>query len=108
MYEGNPADLRMVKLISADAVLDEAIHKCQVFKYDMEEDFIYLELKEHDLTTISLDAKYRCYIATRNELLCCTGVVKERFHSEDGNMLVFRIENGFYTISDGDGIEKNM
>ena len=38
----------------------------------------------------------------------CTGVVKERFHSEDGNMLVFRIENGFYTISDGDGIEKNM
>lgn len=106
MYEGNPADLRMVKLISADAVLDEAIHKCQVFKYDMEEDFIYLELKENDLTTISLDAKYRCYIATRNELLCCTGVVKERFHSEDGNMLVFRIENGFYTISDGDGIEK--
>ena len=76
MYEGNPADLRMVKLISADAVLDEAIHKCQVFKYDMEEDFIYLELKENDLTTISLDAKYRCYIATRNELLCCTGVVK--------------------------------
>ena len=108
MYEGNPADLRMVKLISADAVLDEAIHTCQVFKYDMEEDFIYLELKENDLTTISLDAKYRCYIATRNELLCCTGVVKERFHSEDGNMLVFRIENGFYTISDGDGIEKNM
>ena len=95
-------------VISADAVLDEAIHKCQVFKYDMEEDFIYLELKENDLTTISLDAKYRCYIATRNELLCCTGVVKERFHSEDGNMLVFRIENGFYTISDGDGIEKNM
>ena len=48
------------------------------------------------------------YYYTRNELLCCTGVVKERFHSEDGNMLVFRIENGFYTISDGDGIEKNM
>ena len=100
----------MVKLISADAVLDEAIHKCQVFKYDMEEDFIYLELKENDLTTISLDAKYRCYIATRNELLCCTGVVKERFRCQRSeNLLVFRIENGFYTISDGDGdYEKNM
>lgn len=103
MYEGNPVDLRMVKTISADAVLDEAIHKAQVFRYDMEEDYIYLELKEKDLTAISLDAKYRCYIANKKELLYCTGVVKERYQSEDGNMLVFRIENGFYNVVENRG-----
>lgn len=103
MYEGNPVDLRMVKTISADAILDEAIHKARVFRYDMEEDYMYLELKEKDLTAISLDAKYRCTIATRNELLYCIGVVKERFQSEDGNMLVFRIENGFYNVVENRG-----
>ena len=35
MYEGNPVDLRMVKTISADEVLDEATHKARVFRYDM-------------------------------------------------------------------------
>lgn len=103
MYEGNPVDLRMVKTISADAVLDEAIHKARVFRYDIEEDYIYLELREKDLTAISLDAKYRCYIATKKELLYCTGVIKERFRSEDGNMLVFRIENGFYNVVEDRG-----
>lgn len=98
MYEGNPVELRMVKTISADANLDEAIHRARVFRYDMEEDYMYLILKEKDLTAISLDAKYRCYITTRNELLYCIGVVKERYQCEEGNMLVFRIENGFYNV----------
>lgn len=103
MYEGNPVDLRMVKTISADEVLDEVTHKARVFRYDMEEDYIYLELREKDMTAISLDAKYRCYIANKKELLYCTGVVKERFQSEDGNMLVFRIENGFYNVMEHHG-----
>lgn len=103
MYEGNPVDLRMVKTISADEVLDEVTHRAKVFRYDIEEDYIYLELREKDLTAISLDAKYRCYIANKKEVLYCTGVVKERFQSEDGNMLVFRIENGFYNVVESGG-----
>ena len=83
MYEGNPVDLRMEKTISADGIFDEATRQCRVFKYDPEEDNIYLELKEDELTEISLDAKYRCYISTRTELLYCTGVVKERYWQED-------------------------
>ena len=74
MYEGNPVDLRMEKIISADGIFDEATRQCRVEKYDPEEDYIYLELKEDELTVISLDAKYRCYISTRTELLYCTGV----------------------------------
>ena len=65
MYEGNPVDLRMEKIISADGIFDEATRQCRVEKYDPEEDYIYLELKEDELTVISLDAKYRCYISTR-------------------------------------------
>ncbi len=98
MYEGNPVDLRMVKVISADGIFDESTRQCKVQKYDPEEDFIYLELKEDELTVISLDAKYRCYISTRNELLYCMGVVKERFRQENRNLLKFRIENGFYNV----------
>ena len=98
MYEGSPVDLQMVKTISADAIFDNTIHRCRVYRYDVEEDYIYLKLKENDLTVISLDAKYGCHISTKKELLYCTGVVKERFQSEDGNMLVFQIKNKFYSV----------
>lgn len=101
MYEGNPVDLRMEKTISADGIFDEATRQCRVFKYDPEEDNIYLELKEDELTEISLDAKYRCYISTRTELLYCTGVVKERYCQEDRKILKFWIENGFYNVYEG-------
>ena len=98
MYEGNPVDLQMEKVISADVIFDDATHHCKVFQDDLEEDYIYLQLTEDDLTAISLDAKYQCYISTKKELLYCTGAVKERFQCENGNMLVFKIENGFYIV----------
>ena len=50
MYEGNAVDLQMEKVIAADAILDDETHHCQVFRYDMEEDYIYLQLKEDDLS----------------------------------------------------------
>ena len=100
MYEGSTADLKMVRAISADVIFDNTAHCCRVCRYDVEEDFIYLKLKEGDLTVISLDAKYGCYISTKKEMLYCTGVVKERFQSEEGNMLVFRIEDGFYHVTE--------
>ena len=76
MYEGNPVDLRMEKIISADGIFDEATRQCR-------------------------DAKYRCYISTRTELLYCTGVVKERYCRDDRKFLKLRIENGFYNVYEG-------
>ena len=101
MYEGNPVDLRMEKILSADRIFDDSTRQCRVRKYDPEEDIIYLELKEDKLEAVSLDAKYRCYISTRTELLYCTGVVKERYRQEDRSILKFRIENGFYNVYEG-------
>ena len=43
MYEGNPVDLQMEKIISADGIFDDNTRKCRVHKYDLEEDYIYLE-----------------------------------------------------------------
>ena len=70
MYEGNPVDLQMEKVISADGIFDDTTRACRVYKYDIEDEYIYLELKEDELTAILLDAKYRCYISTKTELLC--------------------------------------
>ena len=101
MYEGNPVDLRMEKILSADGIFDDSPRQCKVKKYDPEEDHIYLELQDGRLETVSLDAKYRCYISTRTELLYCTGVVKGRYCQENRNILKFRIENGFYNVYEG-------
>ena len=62
---------------------DEATRQCKVEKYDPEEDYIYLELKEDELTLISLDAKYRCYISTGQNFCIAQGVVKERYCRDD-------------------------
>ncbi len=106
MYEGNAVDLQMEKMIAADMIFDDKAHRCEVFRYDMEEDYIYLQLKEDDLTAISLDAKYQCYISAKSERLFCTGVVKERYQCEHGNMIVFHIQNGFYSVSGSKGLVK--
>ena len=97
MSEGNIVNLQMEKIIAADEIFDDKTHHCQVFKYEIEDDDIYLQLKEEDLKAISLNAKYRCYILSKTETLLCMGVVKERYQCEHGNMLKFHIQNGFYS-----------
>ena len=52
MYEGNPVDLQMEKVISADAIFDDTTRVCKVDHYDTEEDYIYLEVMEDPLTTM--------------------------------------------------------
>ena len=98
MYEGNPVDLQMEKVISADGIFDDTTRACRVYKYDIEDEYIYLELKEDELTAILLDAKYRCYISTEDGTSVLFRCRKERYRSEGINLLKFRIENGFYNI----------
>ena len=98
MYEGNHCDLKMEKSYSSDGIFDEVVHKCQVYKYDAEEDYMFLVLKEGKLTDISLDAVYQCYISTRKELINCSGTVKERYQCKYGDFIVFMISDGFYQM----------
>lgn len=96
MYEGNTVSLQMERMMLIDGNFDEGAYKCQVLKFDLEEDYMYLELKEKKLMNLSLDAKYRCTVSTRTETLRCTGVVKERFRSNDKDVIRFKVENGFF------------
>ena len=74
------------------------------FRYDMEEDYIYLQLKGGRSDSNLAGCKsISAIFSTRTELLFCTGVVQERYQCEHGKILVFHIENGFYTISDMKG-----
>jgi len=98
MYEGNPVEIQMERVISVDGIFDDTTHHCSVQRYELEDDYIYLRLKRSDLTAISLDAKYQCYIFTKSEVLYCTGIIKERYSSEGENIIIFRIENGFYNV----------
>ena len=72
MYEGNPVDLQMEKVISADAIFDDTTRACKVDHYDTEEDYIYLEVMENPLTTILLDANV---IFQRGQSCCAVPVL---------------------------------
>lgn len=97
MFEGCKVDLKMEKTVMISSLLDESPHVCKVLRYDPEEDYITFTLELETLSSIQLDAKYRCDITTKSEVITCSGVVKERFSDEKGNVLIFKIENGFYS-----------
>ena len=82
MYEECSARLRMVRVILKDGYLDEVSHPCSVIKYRPEEECIYL-LTDNKLSSFSLT-------------LACTGMLLERYWNKSGNVIKFRIQNGFY------------
>ena len=55
MYEGNPVDLQMEKVISADGIFDDTTRACRVYKYDIEDEYIYLELKGINLLKFRIE-----------------------------------------------------
>ncbi|MBM6971921.1 hypothetical protein H6A17_12855 [Mordavella massiliensis] len=95
MYEKCKARLKMVRVILKDGYLDEASYSCQVIRYQKEEESIYL-LTETDLPAFSLDGIYECRIDTPDGTVACTGMILERYWNELGNVIKFRIQNGFY------------
>ena len=96
MYEGCKVDLQMERIISADGIFDETTRYFKVKRYETDDDFMTLLAKDSDLTVLSLDAKYHCVIHNGAEKLHCSGMIRERYQNEDGNIVLFRIENGFY------------
>lgn len=96
MYEGNPVELQMKKMILENGMLDDRVYPCHVVRYDPNEQFMYLALEQDELTVISLDGIYECRFSTTEGLFSCTGVIKERYQNADGNVLAMQIENGFF------------
>lgn len=96
MYVGSKVELEMEKIILAGGTIDQAILKCRIIGCDKSEEKFFLVLEDGELPLVSLDAIYKCTIETKEECIYCDGMVKERYRSEDGDMLLFQIENGFY------------
>lgn len=98
MYEGNPVELQMKKMILEEGVLDERVYQCHVIRYDPSDQFMYLALEQDELTVISLDGIYECRFSTTEGLFSCRGKIQERYQNADGNVLAMQIENGFFEV----------
>lgn len=96
MYEECPADLRMTRVVLQEGQFDKSAHHCKVIRYNPEEESIYLMVGKSDITEFSLDGIYECTISCEDGPKWCTGVIRERYWSKIGKVLVFRIQNGFY------------
>lgn len=99
MFKKGPAKLIMVRSFGEQAAVDETVYECELLRYEKRSECIYLLLKEDALTEISQDAIYRCRLE-ENDMFCeVTGCIRERYCSEEGNILEFKIENGVYLVN---------
>lgn len=99
MIEGSSVKLHMKKVLKTGMILDKSVYTCNVDSYDEEVDKLVLIDDELKLEKLSLDAIYDCEIYQDKMMLQCEGQVKERYQGEDGNLVVFYIQNGFYEKS---------
>lgn len=107
MKQGSHAELSMTKILRVGTILDQKIYLCEILMYDMKQECIYLILENGSLPEISLDAIYECVINQTEDKslqeqphkLVCTGRVIDRYYDEHGQILKFKIENGFYKIN---------
>ena len=96
MFEGCPVEIRMIRMILEEGLLDDTPCQCEIVRYDEEQERIYLLLLSADLPAISLDGTYECKIIDKREVITCTGRIIERYLDKNGKEMVFQIENGFY------------
>ena len=99
MKKGDYAELKMKKALCQAIEFDNRVHECALQKYDEQKECLYLVLENSELPEISLDAVYECKIYAEGSISSCTGRVKERYCGEEGKILQFEIENGFYKIT---------
>lgn len=96
MKVGARATLRMIRCLKKNQVLDKEKYRAEVLLYSKTEETITLKVEEDALTNFSLDSVYRCVIRGSEEALMCEGTIVERYQNDEGNVILFHIERGFY------------
>lgn len=99
MGKVDTVELKMQKPLCAGMKTDEKVYSCELLRYDKKHEALYLTVASEELNFFSLDAVYDCKMKSGEEILRCTGRVKERYCQQDGNTIKFEIENGFYKIN---------
>lgn len=97
--EQTKASLHMKTMILAGGELDESTYKCEILKYDNQEECIYLVLSEAEIDKISLDGIYQCVVYRDGCGIECEGRVTDRYTNHEGNVLRFQVMKGFYKIN---------
>lgn len=95
-FKGSTARLKMKKMILDGGYFNDTEYICKVAAYEKEQANIYLLTGKTELPEISLDAIYECVLDEEEQETVCAGVIRERYWSKHGKVLVFHIENGFY------------
>ncbi len=98
MQIGDIVKLSMSKILKKDMELDKAEYFAEVLSYDEEEQLLLLGCTKEVLMKISLEARYSCSTQFDDHCISCVGVVRERYDGEEGSVIRFYIENGFYKI----------
>ncbi len=96
MYEDCRARLVMKKTILNDSCFDDTPYFCKVITYAVDEENVYLLTGKKELSDFSLDALYELDITQNGESVSCQGIIRERYYSKRGRVIVFHIQNGFY------------
>lgn len=96
MFQKGQADLKAVRSFGAAQEISEKEFHCEIIRYEKEKECIYLLMKDNALTDISTDCIYRCTVKEEETAYEVTGSIRDRYLSEAGNVLEFKIENGVY------------
>lgn len=96
MQVGARATLKMIRCLRKNQILDKEKYKAEVILYSSTDETITLKVEEGVLARFSLDGVYRCVIRDKENASMCEGTIIERFQNDEGNVIIFHIENGFY------------
>ena len=96
MFRECQADLSMIRVILGDGYYDESVYTCRIIRYIPEKECVYLLTGDTELSRFSLDAIYECSIQKDSDIIKCQGFLTERYKSKLGNVVVMKIQNGFY------------
>ena len=95
-FKGSTAKLKMKKMVLDSGYYNDTEYTCKVAAYEKEKANIYLLTGKTELPEFSLDAIYECVLSEEESEISCLGVIRERYWSKLGKVVVFHIENGFY------------
>lgn len=101
MEVGSIVKVTMEKVLKKGLELDNKEYFCEILSYDEESQMLHLGCERKVLTELSLDARYRCLCEEDEYEVYCLGLIRERFENEEGSVVQFFIENGFYKIFKG-------
>ncbi len=96
MFENCLIEMRAVRSILKDGLVDKGTYVSLIEAYDEDQEYFLLNTDMPEVNNYSLDNVYECRISGGEEDLYCYGMVKERYWNRRGGIIRFAVQNGFY------------